>query len=381
MSAESNVSMPIPMILHCPECRARHIDTGEFATRHHHTHSCQSCGFTWRPAIVDTVGVQFLPGFKDSISTVLAETPVIQPDVLVIMGPPLPLSDRDMMQGRVDSPADYDALLKAVREHAKSIPVVAVLAPTIHATIDYVKTGPTAANGGVRDDGLLGGGGGGGQVTVDREGSLAAPVVTTEDPHDILCDCVTCCAREGAKVGGRREETVDPGVCASCGRVRMSPPFGHVCIPPGPVSCSDGNGLLGSDAPPAPPGFRIVGRSGPRVTVPAGSFLQLADEAPWKAADYSVPVDEASWTAGMYRILEPIAEPTEADWRCGKPVSGGVCCIAKGHVIPCERGGITRAFCGCDFVDGHRAPCVALPVPCFRCGIPTLGRIFLTTKE
>ncbi|MCH9637807.1 MAG: hypothetical protein K0U16_07685 [Gammaproteobacteria bacterium] len=57
--------VPVPLILHCPECRMRHIDEGEFATKPHHTHSCQACGFTWRPAVVDTVGVRFLPGFKD----------------------------------------------------------------------------------------------------------------------------------------------------------------------------------------------------------------------------------------------------------------------------------------------------------------------------
>jgi len=56
---------PIPMILTCPMCCARHIDAGEFATKPHYTHSCQKCGFTWRPAVIPTVGVQFLPGFKD----------------------------------------------------------------------------------------------------------------------------------------------------------------------------------------------------------------------------------------------------------------------------------------------------------------------------
>jgi len=57
--------LPVPMILHCPECSTRHIDAGVFATRAHYTHACQHCGFVWRPAIVSTVGVQFLPGFKD----------------------------------------------------------------------------------------------------------------------------------------------------------------------------------------------------------------------------------------------------------------------------------------------------------------------------
>lgn len=55
---------PIPMFLTCPKCNARHIDEGDFATKVHHTHSCQSCGLTWRPAVVPTVGVAFLPGFK-----------------------------------------------------------------------------------------------------------------------------------------------------------------------------------------------------------------------------------------------------------------------------------------------------------------------------
>lgn len=55
----------IPMLLSCPTCGARHIDRGEFATRLHHTHSCQSCGMCWRPCVLPTLGVQFLPGFKD----------------------------------------------------------------------------------------------------------------------------------------------------------------------------------------------------------------------------------------------------------------------------------------------------------------------------
>lgn len=55
----------IPMLLWCPECGARHIDEGAFATKLHHTHACQSCGMVWRPAIEPTSGVQFLPGFKN----------------------------------------------------------------------------------------------------------------------------------------------------------------------------------------------------------------------------------------------------------------------------------------------------------------------------
>ena len=67
--AEAEPSAPVPMILHCPECRTRHVDAGDFATKPHHTHACQGCGLTWRPAIGPTVGVQFLPGFKDAPRT------------------------------------------------------------------------------------------------------------------------------------------------------------------------------------------------------------------------------------------------------------------------------------------------------------------------
>jgi hypothetical protein len=56
---------PIPMLLTCPSCGERHIDLGAFAECAHHTHACQHCGMCWRPAVVVTVGVQFLPGFKN----------------------------------------------------------------------------------------------------------------------------------------------------------------------------------------------------------------------------------------------------------------------------------------------------------------------------
>jgi hypothetical protein len=56
---------PIEMILTCPSCGRRHIDEGVFAKKPHHTHACQHCGMCWRPAIVSTVGVRFLPGFKN----------------------------------------------------------------------------------------------------------------------------------------------------------------------------------------------------------------------------------------------------------------------------------------------------------------------------
>lgn len=56
---------PVPMRIPCPACGTIHVDKGRFATHPHHTHACQACGMVWRPGIGPTVGVQFLPGFKD----------------------------------------------------------------------------------------------------------------------------------------------------------------------------------------------------------------------------------------------------------------------------------------------------------------------------
>ncbi len=77
---------PIPMRLNCPGlvpdghggqkiCGALHVDEGEFATKPHHTHACQSCGMTWRPAVVLTVGVRFLPGFRNEEAPSVAPAP------------------------------------------------------------------------------------------------------------------------------------------------------------------------------------------------------------------------------------------------------------------------------------------------------------------
>jgi hypothetical protein len=65
-AAEARRNEPIPMLLWCP-CGERHVDEGEFATKPHHTHACQACGLVWRPAIEPTVGVRFLPGFKNEV--------------------------------------------------------------------------------------------------------------------------------------------------------------------------------------------------------------------------------------------------------------------------------------------------------------------------
>lgn len=57
---------PIPLRLPCERCGNLHIDVGEFATKPHHTHTCQHCGLTWRPAKEHTVGVQWIPGWKNA---------------------------------------------------------------------------------------------------------------------------------------------------------------------------------------------------------------------------------------------------------------------------------------------------------------------------
>ncbi len=54
---------PLPMLLWCPACHARHID--DPARGAHKTHACQACGLLWRPALVATAGVEFLPGCRD----------------------------------------------------------------------------------------------------------------------------------------------------------------------------------------------------------------------------------------------------------------------------------------------------------------------------
>lgn len=67
---------PIPILLYCPMCNTRHIDEGTDATTAHHTHGCQNskCGHVWRPAIVATVGVWFLPGFNKAVAALATLT-------------------------------------------------------------------------------------------------------------------------------------------------------------------------------------------------------------------------------------------------------------------------------------------------------------------
>lgn len=63
-TGKGHPSVSIPLILFCPAGH-RHIDEADFSEKPHHTHACQECGIVWRPALVNTHGVQFLPGYRN----------------------------------------------------------------------------------------------------------------------------------------------------------------------------------------------------------------------------------------------------------------------------------------------------------------------------
>jgi rubredoxin len=62
MADARQLTLIIPMVLHCPECGKQHLDEGVWETREHRTHQCQHCGHLWRPnAELPTCGVTVLP--------------------------------------------------------------------------------------------------------------------------------------------------------------------------------------------------------------------------------------------------------------------------------------------------------------------------------
>lgn len=80
--SETPAPIPIPMVLHCPECGMQHIDGPEHQRRQgapgitlepwdnpdHRSHLCHGCGTIWRPADVPTTGVKEIKtrGKKDT---------------------------------------------------------------------------------------------------------------------------------------------------------------------------------------------------------------------------------------------------------------------------------------------------------------------------
>lgn len=54
---EQPTAGPVSLMLSCPKCNEQHIDKGEWETRLHKTHLCESCFHEWRPQEVYTVGV------------------------------------------------------------------------------------------------------------------------------------------------------------------------------------------------------------------------------------------------------------------------------------------------------------------------------------
>lgn len=53
-----------PKELFCPKCNTQHIDEGEWKTKPHRTHQCQSCLHEWKPFDYCTVGVSKTPVVK-----------------------------------------------------------------------------------------------------------------------------------------------------------------------------------------------------------------------------------------------------------------------------------------------------------------------------
>lgn len=70
---------PIPMVLHCPHCHTQHLDKPEpengWDNPPHASHLCHNCGAIWRPASVDTEGVENVPAGKHDRAPTKAARP------------------------------------------------------------------------------------------------------------------------------------------------------------------------------------------------------------------------------------------------------------------------------------------------------------------
>ena len=98
------MTAPIPIRLPCPSCGELHVDAGKFATKPHHTHACQSCGMVWRPALIATVGVRFLPGFKDEPFAWLKTKHMTGMEKVWAQAKALQVSDRRLPDGGPSGP-------------------------------------------------------------------------------------------------------------------------------------------------------------------------------------------------------------------------------------------------------------------------------------
>ena len=58
-ASATRIPQPLPVVLHCPECRAQHIDAPSpgWDNPPHRSHQCAECGCVWRAADVETTGV------------------------------------------------------------------------------------------------------------------------------------------------------------------------------------------------------------------------------------------------------------------------------------------------------------------------------------
>jgi len=67
--ATKGVGEPIPVVIHCPRCRAQHIDgpdpKKDWDNPPHKSHLCHKCGLIWRTADVPTTGVASLKTVGD----------------------------------------------------------------------------------------------------------------------------------------------------------------------------------------------------------------------------------------------------------------------------------------------------------------------------
>lgn len=50
--------VPLSLEMYCPKCGEQHVDEGEWSTREHKTHQCQSCMHEWKPFLVPSFGIK-----------------------------------------------------------------------------------------------------------------------------------------------------------------------------------------------------------------------------------------------------------------------------------------------------------------------------------